>query len=82
LLNLDRVEHDSGDGAAARELIEHSMAILEEIGDQVSIVSGLGMLYGDNNNWFAAFAYWLFKLYGHRDVCLMNGGSASMRAAH
>ncbi len=32
------------------------------------------VLYGDNNNWFAAFAYWLFKLYGHNDVRLMNGG--------
>jgi thiosulfate/3-mercaptopyruvate sulfurtransferase len=32
------------------------------------------VLYGDNNNWFAAFAYWLFKLYGHGDVRLMNGG--------
>jgi thiosulfate/3-mercaptopyruvate sulfurtransferase len=41
--------------------------------------SGIGnddlvVLYGDNNNWFAAFAYWLFKLYGHQDVALMNGG--------
>jgi thiosulfate/3-mercaptopyruvate sulfurtransferase len=32
------------------------------------------VLYGDNNNWFAAFAYWLFRLYGHTDVRLMNGG--------
>jgi thiosulfate/3-mercaptopyruvate sulfurtransferase len=32
------------------------------------------ILYGDNNNWFAAFAYWLFKLYGHDNVYLMNGG--------
>jgi thiosulfate/3-mercaptopyruvate sulfurtransferase len=32
------------------------------------------LLYGDNNNWFAAFAYWLFKLYGHDDVRLINGG--------
>jgi thiosulfate/3-mercaptopyruvate sulfurtransferase len=31
------------------------------------------ILYGDNNNWFAAFALWLFKLYGHEDVRLMNG---------
>src|SRR5688572_26376976 len=31
------------------------------------------ILYGDNNNWFAAFALWLFKLYGHGDVRLMNG---------
>jgi thiosulfate/3-mercaptopyruvate sulfurtransferase len=32
------------------------------------------ILYGDNNNWFAAFAYWLFKVYGHEDARLMNGG--------
>src|SRR5213075_922874 len=32
------------------------------------------VLYGDNNNWFAAYSFWLFKLYGHRDVRLMNGG--------
>jgi thiosulfate/3-mercaptopyruvate sulfurtransferase len=32
------------------------------------------VLYGDNNNWFAAFGYWLFKLYGHQDVRLMDGG--------
>jgi thiosulfate/3-mercaptopyruvate sulfurtransferase len=31
-------------------------------------------LYGDNNNWFAAYAYWLFKLYGHNDVRLIDGG--------
>jgi thiosulfate/3-mercaptopyruvate sulfurtransferase len=32
------------------------------------------VLYGDNNNWFAAYGFWLFKLYGHADVRLMNGG--------
>ncbi|HET7769135.1 MAG TPA: sulfurtransferase, partial [Chloroflexota bacterium] len=32
------------------------------------------VFYGDNNNWFAAFAYWVAKIYGHRDVALMNGG--------
>lgn len=32
------------------------------------------ILYGDNNNWFAAYAFWLFKIYGHKDVRLMNGG--------
>ncbi len=32
------------------------------------------ILYGDNHNWFAAYGYWLFKLYGHKDVRLMNGG--------
>ena len=32
------------------------------------------VLYGDNNNWFAAFAFWQAKLNGHKDVRLMNGG--------
>ena len=32
------------------------------------------ILYGDNNNWFAAYALWQLKYYGHKDVRLMNGG--------
>jgi thiosulfate/3-mercaptopyruvate sulfurtransferase len=32
------------------------------------------VLYGDNNNWFAAFAYWIACMYGHRRAALMNGG--------
>ncbi len=32
------------------------------------------MLYGGNNNWFAAYAYWLLKLRGFDDVKLLNGG--------
>ncbi|GLH97445.1 sulfurtransferase [Phytohabitans aurantiacus] len=32
------------------------------------------ILYGGNNNWFAAYAYWYFKLYGHGDVRLLDGG--------
>jgi thiosulfate/3-mercaptopyruvate sulfurtransferase len=32
------------------------------------------VFYGDNNNWFAAYAYWLAKMYGHEKVALMNGG--------
>jgi thiosulfate/3-mercaptopyruvate sulfurtransferase len=32
------------------------------------------ILYGGNNNWFAAYAYWYFKIYGHRDVRLLDGG--------
>jgi len=32
------------------------------------------VLYGDNNNWFAAYAFWQLKYYGHRDLRLMNGG--------
>jgi thiosulfate/3-mercaptopyruvate sulfurtransferase len=32
------------------------------------------VLYGGNNNWFASYAYWYFKIYGHDDVKLMDGG--------
>jgi thiosulfate/3-mercaptopyruvate sulfurtransferase len=39
------------------------------IGNDTQVV-----LYGDNNNWFAAYGFWLFKLYGHDNVQLLNGG--------
>lgn len=39
------------------------------IGPQTTVV-----LYGDNHNWFAAWAYWLLKLYGHRDIRILDGG--------
>jgi thiosulfate/3-mercaptopyruvate sulfurtransferase len=39
------------------------------IGNDTTVV-----LYGDNNNWFAAWAFWQLKIYGHRDVRIMNGG--------
>ncbi|MFN7019329.1 MAG: sulfurtransferase, partial [Fimbriimonadales bacterium] len=32
------------------------------------------VLYGDNNNWFAAYAFWVLKIYGHEDVRMMDGG--------
>ena len=32
------------------------------------------ILYGGNNNWFASYAYWYFKLYGHESVKLLDGG--------
>jgi len=32
------------------------------------------ILYGDFNNWFAAFAFWVFKYYGHENIKIMNGG--------
>lgn len=32
------------------------------------------VLYGDNNNWFAAWALWQMEIYGHQSVKLMNGG--------
>ena len=39
------------------------------IDNQTAIV-----LYGDNNNWFAAWAFWQLKMYGHKDVRIMDGG--------
>ncbi|OHV41654.1 MULTISPECIES: sulfurtransferase [Pseudofrankia] len=46
-----------------------------------ALLSGKGVsndqtvvLYGGNNNWFAAYAYWYFSLYGHADVRLLDGG--------
>jgi thiosulfate/3-mercaptopyruvate sulfurtransferase len=46
-----------------------------------ALLSGRGIsnddtviLYGGNNNWFAAYAYWYFRLYGHHDVRLLDGG--------
>lgn len=52
-----------------------SQADLEKLLSQ----SGIGndttiVLYGDNNNWFAAWAFWQLKMYGHKDVRIMNGG--------
>jgi thiosulfate/3-mercaptopyruvate sulfurtransferase len=46
-------------------------ALLSErgIGNDDTVV-----LYGGNNNWFAAYAYWYFRLYGHRNVKLLDGG--------
>lgn len=51
-----------------KEALEHLLGRLG-ISNDTEIV-----LYGDFNNWFAAFAYWVFKYYGVENVVLMNGG--------
>src|SRR5688572_13662170 len=58
--------------------LRRDLASREDLGKLLS-VSGIGpettiVLYGDNNNWFAAWAYWQLKLFGHRDVRILNGG--------
>jgi thiosulfate/3-mercaptopyruvate sulfurtransferase len=60
----DPVERDVVD----RETFE---ALLGErgIGNETTVV-----LYGDKNNWFAAYAYWYLKVYGHEDVRILDGG--------
>ncbi len=52
----------------SRDAFERLMA-RSGIGNATTVI-----LYGDNNNWFAAWALWQMKLYGHGDVRLMNGG--------
>jgi thiosulfate/3-mercaptopyruvate sulfurtransferase len=39
------------------------------IGNETTVI-----LYGDKNNWFAAYAYWYLKIYGHEDVRILDGG--------
>ncbi|EHR63762.1 sulfurtransferase [Saccharomonospora cyanea] len=51
-----------------REGFEKLMSAKGIAGDDLVI------LYGGNNNWFAAYAYWYFKLYGHERVKLLDGG--------
>src|SRR5947209_9235336 len=38
------------------------------------------VFYGDKNNWYACYTFWLFKLYGHQDCSVMNGGRARWEA--
>jgi thiosulfate/3-mercaptopyruvate sulfurtransferase len=52
-----------------------SKAQLEELMASSAISNDTTVvIYGDNNNWFAAWALWQMKVYGHKDVRLMNGG--------
>ena len=64
--------------------VRRDLASKEEI-EQLLGSSGIGndttvVLYGDNNNWFAAWAFWQLKYYGHPDVRIMNGGRAKWEA--
>ena len=60
----DRVRRDIPSKAEWEKLLSES-----GVSNDTKIV-----FYGDNNNWFAAFAYWVAKIYGHKDAALMNGG--------
>jgi thiosulfate/3-mercaptopyruvate sulfurtransferase len=62
----DNVRRDLVDKSALETLLGQS-----GIDNNTTVV-----LYGDNNNWFAAWAYWQLKYYGHQNVKLMNGGRA------
>jgi thiosulfate/3-mercaptopyruvate sulfurtransferase len=60
----DNVRRDLIERAALEKLLSES-----GISNDTTII-----LYGDNNNWFAAYAFWQLKLNGHNDVRLLNGG--------
>ena len=60
----DPVERDLVD----KDVFERLMGELG-IGNETTLV-----VYGDKNNWFAAYAYWYLKIYGHRDVRILDGG--------
>ena len=60
----DNIRRDLIDKAALEALLGKS-----GVGNDTTI-----LLYGDNNNWFAAYALWQLKYYGHKDVRLINGG--------
>jgi len=60
----DPVRRDLIDKRAFEELIGRS-----GVSNDTTVV-----VYGDNNNWFAAWAFWQLKYYGHKDVRIMNGG--------
>ncbi len=56
-----------------RDLIEKS-ELERLLGESGISKDTVVLLYGDNNNWFAAYAFWQLKYYGHKDVRLINGG--------
>jgi thiosulfate/3-mercaptopyruvate sulfurtransferase len=60
----DNIRRDLIDKAALEALLSKS-----GISNDTTV-----LLYGDNNNWFAAFAFWQLKYHGHKDVKLINGG--------
>ena len=60
----DPVRRDLVDKAAFQRLLGE-----RGVGNDTTVV-----LYGDKNNWFAAYAYWYLKIYGHADVRILDGG--------
>ncbi|WP_411700952.1 rhodanese-like domain-containing protein, partial [Conyzicola sp.] len=66
----DPVERDYIDGAAFAELL----------GSKGITRGTTVVIYGDKNNWWAAYALWVFTLFGHADVRLLDGGRAKWEA--
>jgi len=92
-VDVDTTAYDSGHIAGAVGWNWQSQlndAVRRDIPDAATFARLMGqagvtpattvVLYGDNNNWFAAFAFWLLQLYGHSNAKLMNGGRAKWSA--
>jgi thiosulfate/3-mercaptopyruvate sulfurtransferase len=66
----DAVQREFIDREGFQQLMSHY-----GIGNETTVV-----FYGDKNNWYAAYSFWLFRMYGHRDARLMNGGRSKWEA--
>ncbi len=66
----DQVKRDFVDKAAFEALLEE-----RGISNDTTVV-----FYGDKNNWYATYAFWLFKYYGHEDARVLDGGRAKWEA--
>ncbi|MER3474364.1 MAG: sulfurtransferase [Armatimonadota bacterium] len=86
-VDVDTTAYDSGHIPGAigfnwQTQLQHQVRrdiITREEFEQLLSENGIGnehtvVLYGDNNNWFAAYAFWLFTIYGHEKLYLMDGG--------
>jgi len=86
-VDVDTTQYDEGHvlGAAGlnwtsqlQDQVRRDIATKEQISQLLS-QAGVSnddtiILYGDNNNWFAAYAFWLLRMYGHQNLRLMDGG--------
>jgi len=92
-VDVDTTAYDQGHVAGAiglnwkTDLQQHpvrdllSKSQLEALLSRSGVASDTAIaIYGDNNNWFAAWFFWLLKYYGHADVRLVNGGRAKWLA--
>src|SRR3989304_9086387 len=84
-VSVDPGNYEKGHGPGAvgvkwhSELADPVKRDIASVGDFEKLASRAGIakattvvLYGDNNNWFAAWGYWIFKTYGHADLRLMG----------
>ncbi len=92
-VDVDTAAYDTGHIAGAvgwnwqsqlQQSVQRDVISKEEM-EQLLGNSGIGndttiVLYGDNNNWFACWAFWQLKYYGHKDAKIMNGGRAKWEA--